>query len=159
MSEVLYTKRFDAAPDRVYAALTDIERWPEMISGITAVEMITEGPVGVGTRFRETRRMMGKDRSEEMEVTAIDPGKGFTIGCQSCGCDMRFVHRLKPDGSGTRFELESNTRAISLMAKITMPLMSAMMKKSMIKCMDKDYQDIERYLAGDGGPGADTAPA
>ncbi len=146
MGEFKYAKRFDAPPDRVFAAMTDIERWPDMISGITATEKLTEGPVGIGTRLRETRVMMGKDRTEEMEITAFEAGKGFTMGCRSCGCDISFVHRLTPDGGGTHFELESITRPISLFAKLTAPIMGVMMKGTMTKCMDKDYADLERYI-------------
>ena len=146
MGGIHYSKRFEASPDRVFEALTNVERWPDVISGITSVKKITDGPVGVGTRFVETRSMFGKDRSEEMEFTAFEPGKSFTIGCQSCGCDMSFVHRLTPDGSGTRFELDSETRPMNLLAKLTVPLMGAMMKKSMLKCMDQDYRDIAAHL-------------
>lgn len=159
MGEVIYSKRFEATPNRVFAAMTDVEQWPEVISAITSIEKLSEGPVGVGTRFRETRKMMGKDRSEEMAFTAYEPGRGFTLGCQSCGCEMAFVHRFTPDGSGTRFELESQTRPISLFAKLTMPIMNAMMKKTMVKCMDKDYQDMERYLSDEGGHGTHVSPA
>ena len=50
----------------------DVEHAADTLSGIGAVEMLTEGPYAVGTRWRETRSMMGMTASEEMEVTEVE---------------------------------------------------------------------------------------
>ena len=46
-----------ARVERVWEVLTDVAHADQTLSG---VELITEGPYRVGTRWRETRRMFGK---------------------------------------------------------------------------------------------------
>lgn len=46
-----------ANPEEVYAIAMDITRWPQHVSAITATEILSDGPLAVGTVFRETRLM------------------------------------------------------------------------------------------------------
>ena len=62
----------DAPPQVVFAAIADIESWPSAISAIAEVTLLTPGPVAVGTRFRETREMLGRKATEEMTVAEIE---------------------------------------------------------------------------------------
>ncbi len=56
-----------AAPDRVFATITDIPNTPTVISAIASVALLTDGPVGPGTRWRETRRLLGHAATETLE--------------------------------------------------------------------------------------------
>ena len=67
------TETVAAPAARVFERATDIRSWQDTIDAIDRIEMLAEGPAGVGTRFRETRTMMGKEAREEMEVTAFEP--------------------------------------------------------------------------------------
>ena len=71
--------RIAAPPDVVFATMADIARWPEFIGGIERVELLTDGPVRVGTRFRETRTMFGRSASEEMTVAELAPPHRFVL--------------------------------------------------------------------------------
>jgi carbon monoxide dehydrogenase subunit G len=51
-SQITVERRIAAPADRVWKALTDIEAAPQTISGIDRIEMLSEGPFGVGTRWR-----------------------------------------------------------------------------------------------------------
>ena len=44
----------NAPRERVFATATDLRRAPEVISGIQSLEVLTEGPIRKGTRFRVT---------------------------------------------------------------------------------------------------------
>ncbi|MEQ8769983.1 MAG: SRPBCC family protein [Phycisphaerales bacterium] len=148
MGTLSYTYTFGAPADRVFDALLDIEAWPEMMTGIAMTERLTDGPTRVGTRFRETRVMMGREATEEMEFTAMEPGRSYTLGGTSCGCEMRFEHTLTPEGGGSRLDIEMTSKPVTLFAKVVGPIAGAMMKGAMRKCLDKDFDDLDRYLAG-----------
>ena len=60
------TQQSTAAPEAAWRVLTNIAGAAETLSGVTAVEMLTPGPYAVGTRWRETRRMFGKEETQEM---------------------------------------------------------------------------------------------
>lgn len=63
-----------AAPrSEVFAAFADLTNLENTVKAITQVELLTEGPIGVGTRFKETRVMFGKEASEIMEITQFKP--------------------------------------------------------------------------------------
>jgi carbon monoxide dehydrogenase subunit G len=69
-----------ASRDRLWAVVTDLEAAPTRLSGVRRVERLDGGDgFGVGTRWRETRTMFGKQATEEMEVTAVDPPSSYTL--------------------------------------------------------------------------------
>jgi hypothetical protein len=143
MPSFTLSKLIAAPPAAVFDLFADIPHAAGRIKAIKMIDMLTPGPVGVGTRFKETRVMFGKDCTEEMQVTAFDPGRGYEVTCQSCGAEYRTVFRFTPEGSGTRVDAEFRTRALSLMAKLMVPLgwlMVGMMKK----CVDQDLEDLKK---------------
>lgn len=73
-------RREVAAPaEVVWEIITDLERWPEVLGGIDAVERLDDLPAfQVGTRWRETRTMFGKQATAEMGVTEVEPGRSYT---------------------------------------------------------------------------------
>ncbi len=50
---------FDAAPDDVFAAATDLMAWPTHISSIRAVKVLAGDPVGEGTLMDLDRHSAG----------------------------------------------------------------------------------------------------
>ena len=122
MASLRLTKHIDAPPEITFAVAADVARWPESIGSIELVEMLTDGPVGVGTRFRETRTMFGRQTAEVMTFTAFDPPQGFTLEALSHGARIVSVHRFIPDIAGTLVELTIRTKAQSLLARLYAPL-------------------------------------
>jgi carbon monoxide dehydrogenase subunit G len=135
-----------AAPaDRVFKLLSDFAHAPDHVSGINKVEMLTPGPVRVGTKFKETRMMFGKEATETMEVTTFDPPRSYTIQALSCGVEFRSTFRCTPEGTGTKVRLEVETTPKSLFAKILSPIMKLMMGGMMKKCVMKDLADVKIF--------------
>lgn len=143
MSNFTITKHIDALPEVVFRVATDFTNAPKHIQGIENVELLTDGPVQVGTRFRETRKMFGKEATEEMTVTELIPPKRFTLETESCGCHYVCRHKLIPDIAGTLFKLEIETQATSLMARLMSPL-SKLMAGTVRKMIDADLEDLKR---------------
>ncbi|MBX3322803.1 MAG: SRPBCC family protein [Phycisphaeraceae bacterium] len=140
--KILLSTQIDAPPELVFARATDFANAADTISGITRIEMLTPGPTAVGTRFRETRVMFGKEHSETLEVTALDPGRSVTLGCMSCGAEYVSEFRFEPSAGGTHATLEVNSKPVTFMAKLMVPV-CAMMKKSMSAMMAKDLDDLK----------------
>ena len=141
------TKRVTAAPEAVFEVSTDLDHWSDRISGIQRIQKLTDGPVGVGTRFRETRIFFKREATEEMEFTAFDPGRSYSLGCESCGCQYAYTFRFVPDGEGTLIELEMSYRPITFFARLMSPL-GKLMSGPMKKCIDKDLEDIKAAVEG-----------
>lgn len=145
MSHMNLSVDIDASPEAVFAMISDIENSADRVEGIEKIEMLTDGPVGVGTKWRETRVMMKKEAVEEMEITAFERPSYYTVYCDSCGCDIEWTMRVEPKGNGCSLTLEMSSKSRTLMSKLFAPLgwlMSGMMKK----CVVKDLENIKAYV-------------
>jgi carbon monoxide dehydrogenase subunit G len=143
MAQLEVKAHVDAPPEVVFEVLSDFAHAAENIRGIERLEILTDGPVGVGTRFRETRVMFGKESTEEMEITAFDPPHGYTVGADSCGCRYCAEYRLVADIAGTHVRLLISTQPITLTAKLMSPL-SFLMSGSMKMLIAADLEDVKR---------------
>ncbi len=134
-----------AAPaERVFPILCDLDGAPERIDGILSVEVLTDGEFGVGTRWRETRKMFGKEATEEMEVVAVDPGRGYTVTAESCGNHYETTMACVPQGDDAcRVEFTFGWTPVSLGAKLMSPMMF-LMKGVLRKCVEDDLACIKR---------------
>ncbi|TWU20055.1 SRPBCC family protein [Bythopirellula polymerisocia] len=143
MAKFSISTHIAAPPEVVFPLLCDLEHTAENISGIDRLEVLTDGPIGVGTRFCETRTMFGKQATEEMEFTAFDEPHGYTVECNSCGAHYVATYELIPDIWGTTVKLDFDCQAMTLLAKAISPL-SLFMMGPMKKCIAADLEDIKR---------------
>ena len=61
-----------APPERVWEIITDLDFAAEVMSAIVKVERLEGEGYEVGVRWRETRRMFGRE-----ELTAVEARQGF----------------------------------------------------------------------------------
>ncbi len=73
----------DAPLEKVFAAFLDFPNAADRVEGINHVEMLTQGAVAMGTRFRETWTMFGRGATEEAEVTRFESDELFTLSAVS----------------------------------------------------------------------------
>src|SRR5262245_11156101 len=137
MKPLLSAHRSSAPPDRMWAVASDFAQAPGRIKAITKVEIVTPGPVGAGTRFREWRGRQMVD----MEIAAWSPPRSYSLRGYAVGTEFMSEIRCVPDGSGTRLEMEGDARAQTFGANLLSPLISAMSKMMMKSCA-KDLSDI-----------------
>lgn len=137
MKPLLCSHRSSALPDRMWAMASDFANAAGRIKAITKVEIVTPGPVGSGTRFREWRGRQMVD----MEVAAWSPPRSYSLRGYAMGTEFTSEIRCVPDGSGTRLEMEVRVRPKSFGAKLLSPLIS-LMSKVMVKSCAKDLADI-----------------
>ncbi len=145
------TIHFNAPRERVFEVISDLRNAADRIDGIKSLEVLTDGEVGAGTRFRETRIVMKKEATEEMEVTSFDPPNGYAVECESCGALFHSEYRLtaSPQG-GTDLEFSMDTKALSLGAKLMSPL-SGLMMGACKKALVKDMEDLRRVIEQEEG--------
>ncbi len=141
MKPVYLEHQIAASPKTVMATATDFENCSEFISGIVKVEMLTEGPVGLGTRFRETRIMFKREATEEMEITSFDSDSGYTLSCESCGARYQSTFKYEPKDGGTLMSMTMVVTPLTFMAKVMGFLMAPMMKKMCGEIL-RDFEEI-----------------
>jgi uncharacterized protein YndB with AHSA1/START domain len=140
----LTTSTIIRAPvERVFAVVTDIARWPEVVGGIDSVEMLTEGPVAVGTRFRETRKIHGRVATEEMTVAEIKAPDLFVLTAENHGTRYRAEHYFEAVDEGTRLSMTFAGRPVTWLARLMMPI-GLLMSGSVKRLLEADFADIKR---------------
>ena len=137
----------DATPEAVFAVVSDVENAPNVIDGYEKVDMLTDGPVGVGTKWRETRRMNNRLSVEQWEMTAFESPNYFSAYCDSQGYDVQWTMRVAPEGNGSQLTLDMTTEPRTVFGKLMTPiewLMSAMCRKM----VQKDLECTKKYIEG-----------
>ena len=141
------SKRIAASRDRVFEVLSDFANAAGRVSAIKRCEVLTPGPVGKGTLFRETRVMFGKQATETMEIIEWNPPSSYTVKAESCGCRYLSTVSCKPDGNGTIVEMSFSAEPLTFMARLFSPL-AKVMANACRKAFDKDLNVLDRYLSG-----------
>lgn len=123
MTPITVTDTLAAPVDAVFAAFTDIEHQAGRVSGIKQVEVLTTGGFRLGTRWRETREVLGRLDDAEMEVTQFEQNRGYTITHHKAGARIDTLFAFAPDGDGTKvsitFSLENQGLPPGLLSPVS----------------------------------------
>ncbi len=123
--------------------ITDLDRSPETISGIRDVERL-EGGAGfeVGTKWRETRVMFGREATEVMEVTALDPGRSYTVEADSRGAHYRSTMTVEPAAGGSLVTSTFGGEPAGVVGKVLAATVGRLFQGATRKALQKDLDDI-----------------
>ena len=147
--QISLSKSIAAAPDKVWAIITDLDRAGDAISGIIKTERLDDGTgFGVGTRWRETRRMFGKEATEEMEVSAFDPQRSYTVTADSHSAHYVSTWSVVPDGEGTSLSMTFAGVPQGLFGKVMAATLGRLMVGSTRKALQKDLDEIAEAVEG-----------
>lgn len=128
MNGFRFTEYIAASPAQVFGVVSDPTRAPAFIEGITHSTKLTDGPIGVGTAFQETRVVNGKTATADLHVTAYDPDAHVAISSAAEGITVTYRYRLAPEGDGTSLEWTCELEATGL-RRMMLPMVAAIMKK------------------------------
>lgn len=143
MTTLVVQQHVDASPERVWQVATDVGAWPDVISGIKTVERLDDAPdFVVGTKWRETRVMFGREATEEMWVTAIDAGRSYTVEAESHGAHYTTVIRLTPSGDGTDLSWTFGAATTGFFASVMSKTIGKAFEGSTRKALAKDLKDM-----------------
>ena len=135
----------NAPRERVFEIASDIPRAAERIPDITKVEMLGEGPVGKGTRWRETRVMFGKEHTETLEIADFRVPEFYAVTAHNCGTDYLTTFDFKSNGpESTTLTFAFQGTPTTFMARVMGAIMAPLLKKTMQKCLRSDLESIKR---------------
>lgn len=146
MPSIQVSQQINAPAEDVFAHVTRLRDWPEVISAIDKIEVLTDGPIGVGTKFIETRTLFGKAATEEMTFSEFVPPTHYALKAESHGSiyDSRFD--LESNDAGTLVTMTFQATPVSLFAKVMGVVMMPIMKKTLIKCVGQDLLDLKASI-------------
>lgn len=133
--------------DLVWKAITDIEKCENIISSIIKLNILHK-PIDsfVGLKWKETREMFGKEATETMWITESVVNEYYCTRAESHGSVYITKLSLKDSESCTLLTMSFSAIEQTSLAKILSFLMSPMIKKSIIKALTKDLEDIKHFV-------------
>ncbi|HWI32520.1 MAG TPA: SRPBCC family protein [Microbacterium sp.] len=136
-------------PQDVFEFITAPENAPRVVPTVKSMVTLTDGPIHVGTRYRETRVMRGKEEHAELEVVAYEPGQKYAVQNLTEGIETVYQYAFRPEADGTRVDLLCDVKAGGA-KKLLLPLVVAELRKE-----DGDHlQRLKELLEAEGAPGA-----
>jgi uncharacterized protein YndB with AHSA1/START domain len=141
------TETFTVSQNKVFEALVDLDSAREWMPGFVSLEKLTEGEVQVGTEWRETRKMFGKNSTEHFEVTAYE--KPRLLGLRVDGSkgtsgkgEFLFTYHIEERDGMTAVRLVGEIRGMSGVMAWVGKLIVGNFKKACAK----DFAALKAYL-------------
>ena len=138
---------FEASPERIFAVMTDLDAAAEWMPNIVSIERLDGDGFGVGTQWRETRKMFGKEATELFEVKHCDAARALDIyvdgrkGSSKKG-EYHFRYRLEPRDNGTDLQLSATIHVEGWFAQLLGRLFIGNFRKT----CEKDILAMKAYI-------------
>jgi uncharacterized protein YndB with AHSA1/START domain len=145
MATVTVANQIAAPVDRVFDLFTDIEHGSAHVLGIKNIEMLTPGAISLGSRWRETREVLGRQDSADMEITAFERNRTYTISHHKGGVRIDTVFRFELSGEGTKVSVEFEIEAPGLPPGLLTPLNWAIAGK-VRDVLTHDLDDLKKSI-------------
>jgi uncharacterized protein YndB with AHSA1/START domain len=141
--EITARRTIRAPIDVVFGVFADIEHAADHLSGIEAIEIVSDVRLGLGTRWRETRMMFGRPTTEEMEITEFEPPTRYSVGSDSRGTRYQTVFEFAEGGGEgvTEATMIFGGRPVSIGARLLSPL-AFVFAGQVRKMIEADMDDL-----------------
>ena len=151
MSELAVSREVAVPPERLWELITDLERAPEVISAVTSIRRLDAGEgFGVGTRWEETRTILGRDTTEVLEVVEVDPGRSYTVEAESLGEGFRSVITIEPSQIGSVITMSFNSEPTGAVSRVLAGTVGKLFEGGTRKALVRDLDDIAVIAESEG---------
>ena len=147
MAPISESIEIDRKPEDVFAYLDDVKRHGEWQEQIVDVQPQDDGPLRVGSRVTETRRVPGGDRTMTYEVTEHDPPRQSSFRVLDGPVRAVGTILIEPIGGGSRSRLTFTLefKGHGLAGKVLLPVARTQARKQ----IPKDQARMKELLEAD----------
>jgi uncharacterized protein YndB with AHSA1/START domain len=126
--------------EQVFAFLADTGKVSTWQSNLIELKPLTEGPLRVGSRFREIRRLGRKESEIQGEITVFEPNKRFETKTITKP-QVTVSYSFEAENGGTRLKHKFVMLTTGLM-RLLEPLIAGSIKKESAS----DFETLKRIL-------------
>ena len=147
MAPITETVEIDRTPEDVFAYLDDVKRHGEWQDQIVDVKPQDDGPLRVGSRVTETRRVPGGDRTMTYEVTEHDPPRQSSFRVLDGPIRAVGTISVEPigDGSRSRLTFTLDFKGHGLAGKVLLPVARTQARKQIPKDQARMKELLESH--------------
>lgn len=142
MIEIISQDIIQAPVERVYNVMHDVDAIKTAIPYIDKVEFLTEHHKGVGTKYLETRTVMGRQTTSTVELTDAKPNAYVKCVSNEGGAIWDSVFGMTADGKATHFTIAMTARPNPNLEKMITPEIKAIIQRA----VDADLAALKDYL-------------
>lgn len=136
MSHICVIRTINAPVGRVFDAIADVRLFSDALPHATGLDFLTEIQKGLGTRFRQTRVVDGRESVTELEVTEYEENDHVRMVADDHGTVWDTLFEVAPDGDGTLLTTTMEARAYKILPKLIFPFIKGMVTRAIEKDMD-----------------------
>lgn len=134
----------NASKESIWNVITDIDNAVATIDAIENLEVLDQPTDGlVGLKWRETRKIMGKDATETMWITDAVENEYYKTRAESHGSVYISCLRISETNGVNTLSMSIESKPQTRMAKLIGVPMMLLCKGMMKKMLIKDLQDIK----------------
>lgn len=126
--------------EQVFAFLMDTTQLTTWQPNLVKIDKLTEGPLRMGSRFQEVRRLGRKESAIQGEIIALEPNKRFETRTLTKP-QVTVSYFLEPDEGGTQLK----HRFIMLTSGF-MRLLEPLIAKSIREESELEFANLKRVL-------------
>ena len=145
MATIRVSREIGAPVEQVFGLFTDIERAAERVAGIREIEMMSTGPLNLGTRWIETREVMGRLDDAQMEITSFERNHMYTVTHSKGGVRIDTALTFEPVPVGTKVSVEFELDSQGLPPGLLSPLEWAIGDK-VRHVLSDDLNDLKQSI-------------
>jgi hypothetical protein len=132
-----------APPALIFATVADIMSWPQIIGSVTRVELLTPGPIGLGTRLSLGRIRFGVETTEELEIATMDRPHRLRLVAEDRGMRYELDHMVDAVfGAGSRLMLAFRTRPNTAAGRVLADFARTFMELRLRDELEQDLADL-----------------
>jgi hypothetical protein len=141
--QIELAKTVSARPATAFAIVANVVEWPEIISSIKSIELLTPGPIRAGTQLREHRIMFGREVTQQLEVATFERPHRLRLLANHPDLHYELDHLLDAVyGGGCRMMLIFRSRPATPAGRALQPLMSPFVEITLRDELEQDLSDL-----------------
>ena len=140
MIELEFTTYLNHPVEQVYDFVINADNLRLWQTGLIKSEVLTRGPLRVGTRVRQIRYMGPKQSEIKAEITALEPNKRFTTKTiTKPKVTIDYIFEVKEGGTQLTYKFVMQTSGL-------MHLLEPMVKDFIKSDTDADFEKLKQVL-------------
>jgi hypothetical protein len=142
MATIEIARTIHAPTAFVFKTVADPGHFAQAISGVTKIEFLSSTKCGLGTRFRQSRVLNGKEMTLDFDVIDYAENERVRIVNEVHGTRWDSVITLTPSNTSTNLTMRMDTKTRPLVPRLIMPLMLRLFIR---RAVEKDLDAVKAF--------------
>jgi carbon monoxide dehydrogenase subunit G len=131
-----------APVEKVFQTLAQVEHFSKAVPGIQKIEFLGDKRYGVGTRFRETRIVNGREAAAELEVAELRENESIRLVTTMAGTLWDTAFNVSKSGSNAcAVAMTASAHPKQFAAKLLTPMIMGMIRRA----LTHDLLAVKKY--------------